>query len=78
MARTGVATDADETMPLPRSVRQPPAKGCLTLRGRGIVSGYWKAAGMYGVDSVEFRILQAIIVFFWGIRHIENQEARGL
>ena len=23
MARTGVATDADETMPLPRSVRQP-------------------------------------------------------
>lgn len=64
MARTGVATDADETMPL--------------LRGRGIVSGYWKAAGMYIVDSVEFRILQAIIVFFWGIRHIENQEDRGL
>lgn len=62
MARTGVATDADET----------------TLRGRGIVSGYWKAAGMYSVDSVEFRILQAIIVFFLGIRHIENQEARGL
>ena len=78
MARTGVATDADETMPLPRSVRQPPAKGCLTLRGRGIVSGYWKAAGMYSVDSVEFRILQAIIVFFLDIRHIENQEDRGL
>ena len=55
-----------------------PAKGCLTLRGRGIVSGYWKAAGMYSVDRVEFRILQAIIVFFWGIRHIENQEDRGL
>ena len=46
--------------------------------GQGIVSGYWKAAGMYSVDSVEFRILQAIIVFFWGIKHIENQEDRGL
>jgi len=33
---------------------------------------------MYSVDSVEFRILQAIIVFFWGTKHIENQEDRGL
>ena len=32
-------------------------KSCLTLRGRGIVSGYWKAAGMYSYFENDVLVL---------------------